>query len=129
MLKRLFPILIVSLIAATAAHAQSGGGGGRGGRGGRTQNPAPTSTPTATSAAATPPPAPLDSIAITGVIQSIDAQHDRVTIAYDEVQALGWPHGEMPFVVGKSSLLKDATVGEKVRFRIQSQQISELTPY
>jgi Cu/Ag efflux protein CusF len=76
-----------------------------------------------------PPAKALSSIAITGVIQSIDPQHGRVTIAYDDVEALNWPAGTMPFVVSKTALLKDATVGEKVRFKLESQQISEMEPY
>jgi Cu/Ag efflux protein CusF len=45
------------------------------------------------------------------------------------VDALDWPAGTMPFVVAKPALLDGATVGEKVRFKLESQQISELTAY
>ncbi len=60
---------------------------------------------------------PAGEIEITGVVRAIALDTDRVTIAYDAVDGLGWPAGTMPFVVAKSALLKDVTVGEKVRFR------------
>lgn len=79
------------------------------------------------------PPAPplkaTSTIEIIGVIKAIDASNNRVTIAYDDVEALSWPAGTMPFVVSKAELLKGASVGEKVRFKIESQQISSLAPY
>jgi hypothetical protein len=132
MLKRMGLVLAVCLVAATSAHAQFGGGrGGPGGRGGGA--PGQDIPPPATSSSTpVPPPIPIkpvSSIAFTGVIQAIDPEHDRVTIAYDEVEALSWPAGTMPFVVSKPALLKDATVGEKVRFKLQSQQIFEMEPY
>jgi Cu/Ag efflux protein CusF len=71
----------------------------------------------------------VGSIDIIGVIKAIDPNNNRVTIAYEDVEALNWPAGTMPFVVSKTALLKAASVGEKVRFRLESQQISALTPY
>jgi Cu/Ag efflux protein CusF len=146
--KRLIPIMVLSLFAATAAHAQyggggmggggmggggmggggggMGGGGGHGGHGGRSR---PQSDPTATPAPAATPEKPVSSIQIVGVIKAIDPGADRVTIAYEDVQALNWPAGTMPFQVSKTALLKGATVGEKVRFTLESQQIASLTPY
>ena len=35
----------------------------------------------------------------------------------------------MPFVVSKAELLNGITVGEKVRFHLESQQISTLAPF
>lgn len=72
---------------------------------------------------------PVNEIEIVGVVRSIAPDTDRVTIAYDAVDGLGWPAGTMPFVVAKSALLKDVIVGEKVRFRLDSQQIADLRPY
>ncbi len=63
-----------------------------------------------------------------GVIRAIDAAAGRVTIAYDAIEALGWPAGTMPFAVGRASLLEGRGIGERVRFRLESQQISELGP-
>jgi len=132
MAKRVVSIVIVCVMAATAAHAQvggggRGGGGGHGGRGGGS-HPAPTD-PTSSNAPARAAPKPVSSIEIVGVIKAIDAANSRVTIAYEAVEALGWPAGTMPFVVSKTALLRDATVGEKVRFTLDSEQISSLSPY
>jgi Cu/Ag efflux protein CusF len=71
----------------------------------------------------------VSSIEIIGVIKAIDADANRITIAYEDVEGLNWPAGTMPFVVSKTELLKGASVGEKVRFKLESQQISALTPY
>lgn len=134
--KRLVPIIAVWLLAASAAHAQYGGGGmgggmggghgGHGGRGGHERAP-----PSGSSAPTTPPTAakPVSGVQIIGVIKAIDPASGRVTIAYDDVPELHWPAGTMPFVVAKSALLKDTSVGEKIRFSLESQQISSLAPY
>ena len=147
MSKRVALMVAMFLAAASAAHAQyggggmggggmggggmggggMGGGGGHGGRGKRTQAPPSNPTP-----AATPKPTaakPVSSIEIVGVIKSIDPNTDRVTIAYEDVPALSWPAGTMPFAVAKSELLKGASVGEKVRFTLDSQQIETLRAY
>lgn len=134
-MRKLLPSLIaLSLLAAPAAHAQFGGGGGGGGghgRGGGGGGPPPSSGPD--SGAAPAPPrqrqTPTDQVDIVGVVESIGPEPDRITIAYDQVDALGWPPGSMPFVVAKTDLLKGLTVGEKVRFRLDSQQISDIGPY
>jgi Cu/Ag efflux protein CusF len=133
MSKRLVSIVALCLLTATAAHAQyGGGGGGGGGRRGGGGGGGGRSGGGGQSAPATPapPPAkPLSRIEIIGVIQAIDAANNRLTIAYEDVEALNWPAGTKPFVVGKTEMLKDVTVGEKVRFKLESQQISALTPY
>ena len=64
-----------------------------------------------------------------GVIKAIDLENGRLTIAYEPVDALDWPAGTQPFVVGKAALLKDRAVGEKVRFKLESQQISTIRPF
>ena len=104
-----------------------GGGGHGGGHGGRSKS-APAE-PSSTPAPAATPEKPVNSIQIVGVIKAIDPGADRVTIAYEDVQALNWPAGTMPFQVSKTALLKGASVGEKVRFTLESQQIASLTPY
>jgi hypothetical protein len=137
MLKRLVPLLIIASVAATSAHAQYGGGGGGGGRGGgggggHGHQPSSNSPDQPAPAPAPPPPKPpkpMNTIEIVGVVQAIDASARRVTIAYDAVDELGWPHGTMQFGVYKADLLKTVKVGERVRFKLDSQQISELTPY
>ena len=128
MLKRLAPVLAVLLIAAPVAHAQMGGGHGHGGRGGQSQGggsiPAPTTNSPPTRAQT-----PLDQVEIVGVVKTIGPEPDRITIAYDAVDALNWPAGTMPFTASKPELLKDATVGQKVRFKLESQHISEIKPF
>jgi Cu/Ag efflux protein CusF len=127
-----FCLALGAMAIPTLAEAQStGGGGGRhGGGGGGGGGGAPSggisnrsSTPVA------PPDKPTNKIEIIGIVTGIDPTAGRVTIAYEAVDALGWPHGSMPFVVSKPDLLKGVTVGEKVRFKLESQQISELKPF
>lgn len=134
MLKSLVPLLLISLLTATSAQAQYGGGGGMGGGGGHGHkggkgggSPSPAGKPA--DAPPTPPEKPVNQIEIVGVIKAVDPKTERITISYEAVEALNWPAGTMPFVVGKSALLNGATVGEKVRFKLDSQQISELKPY
>lgn len=62
-------------------------------------------------------------------MRAIDLRAGQITIAYDAVDALNWPRGTMPFSVYQASLLKGVTVGEKVRFKLDSQRISELRPF
>jgi Cu(I)/Ag(I) efflux system protein CusF len=115
MRKHLLPVLIC-LLAATAAQAQPGGGrgGGRGGPG-----------PSAPKRAAAQP----NKLEIIGVVQAIDMSTGRVTITYEPVEALNWPHGTQPFPVAKSAMLDGVTVGEKVRFTVDSGEISGLKPF
>ena len=123
--------LALCLLTASAANAQFGGGhggGGRGGGGGGGQPPSGSSS----SGGGGPPAAkgvPPDQIDIVGVVQSIDPATDRITIAYQPVDALDWPSGTKPFEVAKSALLTGVTVGEKVRFRLESLQIYVLEPF
>jgi Cu/Ag efflux protein CusF len=126
MSKHLLPVLIC-LLVATGAHAQGGGGRGRGGGGGGRSPRGPAPAPGAAPAAKARPSAPTQ-VEIVGVVQAIDLPAGRVTIAYQAVEALNWPAGSMPFAVAKSALLKDVTVGEKVRFSLDSSQISALRP-
>jgi Cu/Ag efflux protein CusF len=122
MFKPTLPVLTLCLIAATAANAQPGGGrhGGRGGS---------TSPNSASPGAPTPRQTPANEIDIVGVIKAIGPEPDRITISYDAVDALNWPAGTLPFVVSKPALMQGVSVGEKVRFRLDSQQISDLRPY
>jgi Cu/Ag efflux protein CusF len=134
MIRPLISALVVSLLVASSAHAQYGGGGGGGsgghGHGGHGGSGAPSSS----DSTAAPPPAktpdkPVDQVDIIGVVQAIDSGAGRVTIAYEPVEALGWPKGSMPFVVSQPDLLKSVAVGERVRFRLESQQIYQLNPF
>ena len=123
-------LAVALLMAATAVHAQGRGGGG--GRGGGKRGGAPPAAPSTTDAPAPPKapgPVPTNKIDIVGVVKEIAPGGDRVTIAYEEAQALNWPAGVNSFVVAKSDLLKGVTAGEKVRFRLDSQEISYLAPF
>jgi Cu/Ag efflux protein CusF len=127
MTKIALPVLALCLLAATAADAQysgrhGGGGQGRGSPSGSSAPARPSPTPAPSNVAA-------DKADIVGVVQSIDAANDRVTIAYQPVEALNWPAGTKPFEVAKSALLAGVTVGEKVRFRLESQQIYVLKAF
>lgn len=134
--------LILSLAADGAAEAQYGGGmgggmsgGGLGGGGGgrhggerprQDQGDAPR--PAAPAQIATGRQANLAKVMIDGVITRIDTSAGRVTIAYDEVDALNWPRGTMAFGVERSGLLNGLSVGQKVRFHVESQTISAIEP-
>jgi Cu(I)/Ag(I) efflux system protein CusF len=114
MRKILLPVL-VCLLAATAALAQPGGGRGRGGGGGGPPPSAQKKKPTQPE--------------FIGVVKSIDATAGRLTISYDALEALNWPPGTQPFPVAKSALLDGVTVGEKVRFTLDSGEIATLKPF
>ena len=131
MFRRLAPILLIFLAVGTVAHAQYGGGHG-GGHGGQGQQPSgDSSNPPPTTAAAPPPkpPKPMNQVQIVGVVQAIDADAKRLTIAYDAVDELSWPRGTMQFGVYKAELLKTVSVGERVRFKLDGQQIAEIAAY
>lgn len=110
-------LLLICLLAATAAYAQPGGGRG----GGRPSGGGPT--------APRKGPKPLNQLQIVGVIKAIDTAAGRLTIAYEPVEPLNWPAGAQPFPVGKSALLNGVSVGEKVRFTLDSGEITTLAPF
>lgn len=134
----ILPLMLI-LAAASAADAQYGGGGmggggmgggmGGGHHGGRQQSVDPTPpAPDPDADKPLPPTTPLAKVQITGVITRIEPSSNRVTISYDEVDALNWPAGTTPFVVEKPDLLTGLSVGQKVRFHVESQQISSIVP-
>lgn len=114
MRKLLIPVL-VCLLAASAATAQPGGGRGRGGGGGGPPSSTPKKRP------ATPE--------FIGVVKAVDAATGRLTISYDAVEVINWPAGTQPFPVAKSAMLEGVTVGEKVRFTLDSGEIATLKPF
>ena len=71
---------------------------------------------------------PESQIEITGVVKAIDRDTGRMTIAYDPVEELNWPRGTMPFPVAQPKLLDLATVGQRVRFKLDSHEIYEIRP-
>jgi Cu/Ag efflux protein CusF len=128
MLRYLVPLLAIALFAGTSARAQPFPE--RGGRGGRGRPPSGGSSgSTASPTPARKPAKPANQIEIVGVVRAIDPDAKRVTIAYEAVDELNWPPGTMPFAVYKAELLETVRVGDRVRFKLDGQQITELTPY
>ena len=125
--------LAVWLLAALPVQAQYGGGGGGGGGHGRgnrgSSTPSTPDTSAAPAPAPIPPEKPVDQIDIIGVVEAIDLDADRITIAYEPVPGLGWPRGSMPFEVSQPNLLKAVSVGDRVRFRLESHQIYQMAPF
>ncbi|HWE47832.1 MAG TPA: copper-binding protein [Caulobacteraceae bacterium] len=121
-------LAICAIAAATAAQAQSGGGGRHGGRGGGKGGDRSSSSG-GSSQTVPAPDKPANQIEIVGVVRAIDPANSRVTIDYDAVDALAWPRGSKPFVVEKPALLQGVTVGEKVRFKLESSQIYQIKAY
>jgi Cu/Ag efflux protein CusF len=120
----------LALLAVLPAHAQYGGGGGRHRGGGGPSSEGGDGAPRQRGPIpANPAAEPMSQVEIVGVVQAIDPATDRITIAYEPVQALNWPAGVLPFVVSRSALLQGVSVGEKVRFKLDSQQISALRPF
>ena len=117
-MRRPLALALTLVMIASAAHAQVGGGqGGRGGaRGGG-------------NAAGGPPPKkrpPADAYTFTGVVKAIDTATGRITIAYQPVESINWPAGTQPFPVAKTAMLSVASVGQTVRFNLESGEISAL---
>ncbi len=138
MLRRTMLALILTLAAGGVAHAQYGGGaggggggrggghcGGRGGGGGRGGWSKPADGPPGPAKTVTP----ANQVQIIGVVKAIDAENERLTIAYEPVDALNWPAGTQPFPVAKTALLNVASVGQTVRFSLDSGHISAITPF
>jgi Cu(I)/Ag(I) efflux system protein CusF len=88
---------------------------------------APTATAPAATPAAAPAPAPDAPAAqeskqatATGVVQSIDATAQTVTIAHDPVEALGWPEMTMTFPAPGVDL-SSIKAGDAVRFDLTAK--------
>jgi len=76
------------------------------------------------------PAKPANSLVVgVGVVQAIDRNAGRITLAYEPIEPLNWPAGSMSFVVSKPSVLEARSVGERVRFRLESHQITALTAF
>jgi len=107
-----------------------GGGGGRGGNrgGGNQQGPAPTATPHAQLTDKITGDKLESQVEIGGVVKEIDRATGRVTIAYGAVDELDWRAGVMPFPVTDAKLLDSVTVGQRVRFKVDSHEIYEIRP-
>ncbi len=126
-------VFVACLSAAAPAAAQYGRGqSGRPGQGRPPASRAPSGPPPRSRPAIPPPtqaPIKMSEIFGVGVVQAIDVAGGRVTIAYEPIEGINWPAGTMPFQVAKSALLEGVVPGEKVRFRLESQQIADLKPF
>jgi len=137
MLKRAIGILAICVLTPTVAFAQYGGGGGGAGAGGghghggrrggdSSDSSAPLAKPSATP---TQPQTPVNQVQIVGVVTAVDTASQRITIHYEATDALNLPEGTVPFEVSQTNLLNGVSVGEKVRFRLESHQIAEIKPF
>lgn len=124
-----FVVLLAVISLATASAALAQGGRGRHNPSGQTPSSSSTGTYTPPPAPPPKPPTPLNQSEIVGVVKAIDPAAARVTIAYEAVDARNWPAGTNSFTVYKAALLNNVTVGERVRFKLDDQQITELLPY
>lgn len=117
----LLPALAFALLA-TSALAQPPGGGRGGPPGG---GPPPGGQGGGPGGAKQ---VDLEKVVIVGVVQAIDANADRVTIAYEASEPLNWPAGAMPFATAKPGMLGGMQVGQKVRFTLSNHRISAFLP-
>lgn len=53
-----------------------------------------------------------------GVVRSIDARNNRITIAHEPIPALGWPSMVMAFPLHSADLLTGVAVGNRVNFTL-----------
>jgi len=119
-----FPLLIAlsGLAFATSANAHPGG----------QSTTAPPANRRPSAPVVAPPsvaPKKLSEVEAVGVVRAIDSASGRITISYEPIEHLNWPSGTMPFRVGKAALLNGMEVGTKVRFRLESQEITDLKPF
>lgn len=67
-----------------------------------------------------------------GVIKSIDAKANTVTIAHEPITALKWPAMTMAFKVAQPAVLENVKPGAKVHFTLDtstsSPTVSRITP-
>ena len=62
------------------------------------------------------PPPPWLSHKATGVVKSVDAKNNTVTLAHDPVASLKWPAMTMAFKADDPKLVQGLTAGQKVDF-------------
>lgn len=113
-------IVAFSLFSAGPTWAHPAGGG----------EPSPSPASPRPTVAVAAPAKPANSLVVgVGVVQAIDRNAGRITLAYEPIEPLNWPAGSMSFVVSKPSVLEARSVGERVRFRLESHQITALTAF
>lgn len=130
-MKYALPVILVGIALAAPAQAQYGGRGtGRMPQTGRPPASRGPSRPAPRARAVPPPPARapvnLSRYMAYGVVEAVDPEAGRVTLAYQPIEAMNWPAGAKPFQVAKSKLLDGIQVGDRVGFTMESQQITQL---
>lgn len=61
-----------------------------------------------------------------GVIKSIDAKADMITLNHQAIKELNWPPMSMGFKVADPMLLDGLKVGQKVTFELKSEGTKEI---
>lgn len=131
-MKYALPVILIGLAVAAPAQAQYGGGRGTGRmpQSGRPPASQGQSRPAPRARAVPPPPARapvnLSQYIAYGVVEAVDPVAGRVTLAYQPIEAMNWPAGTKPFQVAKNKLLDGIQVGDRVGFKMESQQITQL---
>ena len=59
-----------------------------------------------------------------GVVQSVDAANNSLTIAHEPIPALGWPAMTMAFKVDRPELLEGVGAGERIEFTLRGRDMS-----
>jgi Cu/Ag efflux protein CusF len=68
-----------------------------------------------------------------GIIKAINMTKGTVTLAHEAIPSIGWPAmASMELKVASTDLLKDAKIGEKVKFTLQTSDtattVTSITP-
>jgi Cu(I)/Ag(I) efflux system protein CusF len=59
-----------------------------------------------------------------GVVQTVDAPNNSLTIAHEPIAALGWPAMTMAFKVDPPELLEGVDAGERIEFTLRGRDMS-----
>lgn len=59
-----------------------------------------------------------------GVVQTVDAANNSLTIAHEPIPGLGWPAMTMAFKVDRPELLEEVEAGERIEFTLRGRDMS-----
>jgi Cu(I)/Ag(I) efflux system protein CusF len=59
-----------------------------------------------------------------GVVRSVDAANNSLTIAHEPIPALGWPAMTMAFKVDRPDLLEGVAAGEQIEFTLRGRDMA-----
>ncbi|MCI3130780.1 copper-binding protein [Phenylobacterium aquaticum] len=129
-MKLALPLIVIAGLAMALPALAQYGGRGRMPQSSRTPAGRGPSRPAPRRAPVPPPvaraPVNLSDYMAYGVVEGIDAANGQVTITYQPIEVMNWPAGTKPFQVSRSKLLEGVAVGDKVGFKMESQQITQL---